>query len=134
MLKYKNHKWGFIDRTGKLIVPYKYDSAGPFSEGLAAVRVGEWDTGKWGFIDKTGKVVVPFKYADAAPYSNGLARVQIGDYKTGKYGFIDRTGKEVVPIKYDNIWCYAFWEEGFIGVWLNSKKGFVDLYGNEYFR
>lgn len=32
----------------------------------------------------------------------------------------------------DSIWCHAFLEEGFFGVKLNSKKVFVDIYGNEY--
>src|SRR5664280_1434644 len=31
-------KWGFIDRTGALVIPATYDAAGDFSEGLAAVR------------------------------------------------------------------------------------------------
>ena len=33
-----NHKVGFIDTTGKVILPPKYDYALPFSEGLARVE------------------------------------------------------------------------------------------------
>jgi len=40
-------KWGFIDETGKLCIPFKYDIVYGFTEGLAAV----WLNGKGGFID-----------------------------------------------------------------------------------
>jgi serine/threonine protein kinase len=48
-----NGKWGFIDKTGKEVIPLKYDWAGAFSEGLAAVELN----GKTYYIDKTGKYV-----------------------------------------------------------------------------
>lgn len=50
----KNHRYGFIDRNGKLVIPLNYSNAGNFSEGMAYVSEG----GKYGFIDKTGKVVI----------------------------------------------------------------------------
>ena len=34
----KDKKWGYIDKTGRLIIPFKFDGAGDFSEGLAAVE------------------------------------------------------------------------------------------------
>ena len=87
-------KYGFIDKTGKEVIPIKYDNAWGFSEGLANVRLNN----KWGFIDKTGKEVIPIKYNYADRFSEGLALVILDK----KYGFIDKTGKEVTPIKYDN--------------------------------
>ena len=40
-------KYGFIDKSGKLVIPAAYDMTNKFSEGLAAVKVGD----RWGFID-----------------------------------------------------------------------------------
>jgi WG containing repeat len=40
----KHSKYGFIDKNGKVIVPFQFDDAHIFSEGLAAVCVG----GYWG--------------------------------------------------------------------------------------
>lgn len=40
--------WGFIDHTGKEVIPCQYGGAKEFSEGLAAVYSDE----KWGFIDQ----------------------------------------------------------------------------------
>ncbi|MBO7522558.1 MAG: WG repeat-containing protein, partial [Bacteroidales bacterium] len=46
---------GFIDNTGKEVVPCQYEDAYDFSEGLAAVKN---KNDLWGFIDETGKEVV----------------------------------------------------------------------------
>jgi hypothetical protein len=45
-------KLGFIDKTGKMVIPPQYGSATAFSEWLAPVKLD----GKWGFIDKSGKM------------------------------------------------------------------------------
>jgi hypothetical protein len=44
-------KCGFVDSTGKLAIPCKYDDAHSFSEGLALVELD--DVGF--YIDKNGK-------------------------------------------------------------------------------
>ena len=41
---------GYIDKTGKMVIPPQFSPAKDFSEGLAAVRIGDATTGKWGFI------------------------------------------------------------------------------------
>jgi hypothetical protein len=41
---------GFINDEGRLVIPFIYEDARRFSEGLAAVKID----GKWGYIDKTG--------------------------------------------------------------------------------
>ena len=47
----KLDKYGFIDRTGKLVIPAIYDMIGGFNEGLAKVRIN----GKHGFINPKDK-------------------------------------------------------------------------------
>ncbi len=46
----------------KLAIAAQFARASSFSEGLAAVQVGEQGTGKWGFIDKSGRLVIPAEY------------------------------------------------------------------------
>ena len=70
----KDGKWGFIDRSGKVVIPFKYDWALWFSEGLCAVQ----ETNKYGFIDKTGKLVIPFIYDRTNLFNEGLAVVKKG--------------------------------------------------------
>ena len=43
-----NGKYGFIDQTGKIIIPLKYDYVGDFFDRLAYVELN----GKYGFINK----------------------------------------------------------------------------------
>lgn len=58
-LKKGSELYGFIDISGKEILPFKYKKATAFSEGLAAVSE---DGKKMGFIDLTGKWVIPAQY------------------------------------------------------------------------
>ena len=53
-----NGKWGYIDKTGREIIPFKYDMAYAFGEGLVAVCLND----KFGFVDKRGKEIIPLKY------------------------------------------------------------------------
>lgn len=128
---YIPNKFGFINRSGKVVVEIKYHDADDYSEGLAVVVKDD----KQGFVDVSGREAVPLKYdvdecgCGRSSFAGGIAQVTL----RGKFGFVDKRGREVVPVKYDDVWCVAFRKEGFIGVELNGKKGFVDLYGNEYF-
>jgi hypothetical protein len=101
----KNLRKGFIDKTGKIVIPAIYSDARSFQEGLAAVALNHRD---YGFIDKDGKVVIPLNYAHAWPFSEGLAGVQEKGMKDagafgGKWGFMDKSGKFVIPPKYDSV-------------------------------
>ena len=83
-----NGKYGFIDKTGREVIPCKYDDAESFHEGFAAVKLN----GKYGFIDKTGREVIPCKYDYTFKFSEGFAAVELN----GKYGFIDKKGKPLL--------------------------------------
>ena len=114
----KNEEWGFIDKTGKEVVPTQYSNAGDFSEGLAAVVKG----GKTGYIDQTGQEVIPLAYDQAKGFSQGLAAVK----KSGKWGFIDQTGQEVIPFQYDDAGSFS---EGLAAVKQGGKWGYIDKAG-----
>ena len=88
-----NGKYGFIDSTGKEIVPpiYTYTPI-YFSEGLAYVQQDK----KYGFVDRTGKIIVPPTYDFAANFQEGLASVK----QNGLAGFIDKKGTVVIPLRY----------------------------------
>ncbi len=119
-------KYGFIDKHGLVVVPFKYDAADDFSEDLARVQFND----EYGFINKTGDVVVPFRYDDASHFSEGLARVEINS----KWGFIDKTGAVIIPLKYENDWDIfktQDFSEGLAAVGSNDHWGFIDKVGNE---
>src|SRR5690242_14305812 len=82
-------KIGFVDNSGKIIVPLEYDDAGIFSEGLAWVKKDD----KYGYVDKTGKLVIPLKYDEASNFGLGCAAVSWNDGRTSEVDYIDKTGK-----------------------------------------
>ena len=120
---YLTGKYGFKDKTGKVVIPCTWDNTLVFSEGLAGVKDSN---GKWGYIDKTGKVVIPYTWKDALYFTEGLAAVQDSNYK---WGFIDKTGKVVTPNTWYN--CNApHFREGLAAVlYSNGKYGFIDKTG-----
>lgn len=145
-----NNNWGFIDKSGKLIIQNKYEDATSFSNGIAAVKI----YGKWSLINAKGEMLILPAYDEIILEENGKTgilehslfgwQIKVGEplslpknlvkvKKTGKIGFLDTTGKILIPTKYDGIWSTTLSEEGFVGIYLNGKKGFVDIYGNEYF-
>jgi len=85
-------KYGYIDKTGKIIINPQFDDAESFSEGLAAVRIGDYRTGKYGYIDRTGKIVINPQFDYASYFLGGHAHVKIGD----KWNDIDKAGKIVI--------------------------------------
>jgi hypothetical protein len=115
-----NGKWGFIDTTGKEIIPSQYDEVEKYRKGLAAVKLN----GKWGLINKTGKNVIPMKY----DYTRYLGGEHIIVTLNEKYGVIDKNGKEVIPIKYD----FVNYDGDIFTAKLNGKFLWVDQQGNEY--
>ena len=113
--------FGFRDKqTGEILIPFRYDYAWNFSEGLAWVEKSE----KSGFIDKSGREVVSPIYDSAKSFSEGLAWVK----KSGKYGYIDKTGREIIPPIYDYISDFS---EGLAWVKKSEKYGFIDKNGRE---
>ena len=81
---YKNG-YGFIDRTGKIVIPCIYDEACSFNEGdIACIK----QNGKYGFINKSGDLLIPCVYDKAETFFKGFARVKQND----RNGIIDSWG------------------------------------------
>lgn len=116
-----NDKYGVINKTGRTVIPYKYDAVGNFSEGLAIVEINN----KYGFIDKTGKIVIPCKYISFYRYgfSDGLALVSEREF--GPHYFINKKGAIIVPPnKYRDMRPFC---DGLACV----DGGYIDNEGNE---
>ena len=119
------NKCGVLDKTGKIIVPFIYESIPYQFQNSFMVK----KNGKFGIIDKQGKQITPLKYDRFDTFFEGLAHVSIN----GKTGLIDLNGREITPIKYDNIGHYLpkGKNEGLITVRINGKFGFINKTGRE---
>jgi hypothetical protein len=146
-------KYGFVDKSGKVVISPKYDAVIPFVGGIAAVK----RDGKWGFVDKTGKEIVPPTYEypvidynylkmgylpvveKAGKYSTPFG----GEYdflvhvdsnlflakKDDKWGLIDKKNREVLSFKYDDLShlhkdFFVYSERGKYGV-ISLKRGVI---------
>src|SRR5207247_2585718 len=58
-----DHKMGYINTEGKVVINPRFNLALGFSEELAAVQ---FDNGKWGYINRAGQIAfnTPFKIAE----------------------------------------------------------------------
>src|SRR5205807_10269842 len=56
----KDGQVGYMDRSGKVLIPYMFQAARNFSEGLALVE----KEGKWGYIDTSGKFVIQPQFGE----------------------------------------------------------------------
>lgn len=82
-------RYGYIDRSGAIVIPIQWMTAYDFSEGLAALRV---DKKHFQFINTVGTVVIKSKkYDSVGRFRNGICRV----VKGGKVKWIDTKGKEL---------------------------------------
>lgn len=88
--------YGYLNKAGDVKIPYIYDNAEAFKNGLAIVQKNR----QYGVIDVNGNTVIPFKYIKISSFDNGCA---IATKANHKYGIIDNTGNEKVPFIYDDI-------------------------------
>ena len=152
----KNKLFGFMDPTGKIVIPATYKSIGYFSNGLAWVKTPE---DKIGFMDKSGKWIIEPKLSAAKDFdgTSGIARVRMndewifirkngetftaegmvssGDFSDGLayarkgdlYGFINEKGEWVIEAKYTKVRDF---NGGFAAVQINELWGVIDKKGN----
>lgn len=100
---------GLVDKTGKLLLPFKYDYFRLDTDrknitGVMQLTCGEnlivaGKNNKEGCINFSGKEIIPFVYDEIMDFIDGRAVVE----KANKYGVIDSKGKIIIPITYDDI-------------------------------
>jgi len=89
-----NSKLGFVDTSGKLIVPMEFDEIKTFDFQNGFVR----KNGKFALVNSSGKVLTPYLFDDVAGFSDDICLVAIGN----KYGYINRLGQNIVTPQFNN--------------------------------
>lgn len=85
--------YGYINKSGKVVVPCVYTDARDYSEGLAAVKVNTNSGPRWGFIDTAGKWVISPKFSNEPyPFIEGYSSVMKAN---GNCVAINKTGEAV---------------------------------------
>lgn len=120
----KSGKFGFITKSGKIIVPYIYDAAASFNEGAAWV----FKDNKFAFINEQGNLITEWMtLTQISDFHDGLARIAAPDNKSGyKYGYIDKTGKTIIQTQYDRAFDF---QGGLAYVEKNKEGRFINTTG-----
>ena len=117
-------KYGYIDKTGKMVIEPQFPEARDFHEGLAYVSEG-WGV-KVRYIDQEGEVVFKSPSTDTGDFSEDLATI----WGAGSCGYIDKKGKVVIPRNYYQTFKFS---EGLarvnIGTYSEGKYGYIDKEG-----
>jgi hypothetical protein len=118
---YENGRWGYADRSGKVVIAARFDAARSFARGLAQVGLVDEELPeiearpniKWGYIDERGGVVVELRYAELRDFSEGLAAAAVlnagkpertapgrGERRNLMWGYVDGSGRELIPMQF----------------------------------
>ena len=140
----KQEKWGFINKTGKLVIPYKYDDVDWYFENdriqvelnskqfyinkkdeyLGEVEDSDFVRKELSLDDKRRRLYLMNPGFDSLSFpATGYRQDSIFWYKTkDKYGLADTTGLIITKPVFDYI-CY--FSEGLAPVKINDKWGFI---------
>ena len=119
-----NGKYGAIDTSGNLLIPYEYDSISQADD--KGNLIVELD-GFYGIIDRNGNAIVPIKYRSIRRADDcGIYAVLNGKML---WGYVNSTGEQVIPCRFDE--CESFSENGIARAkGKNGLYGFIDTNGN----
>lgn len=117
--------YGFLDRSGREVIPCEYDRVGYFDLGRAMVSYNE----RYGIIDTAGRFVLPMEYEysslkrDAYIYRDSLALVE----RNGRFAYVNLDGNLVIDYYFDDAFEFA---DGLAAVRLNGRWGYIDTHGD----
>jgi len=122
----KGGEAGYIDHTGKVVMPPSVSWAGgnEFHDGL--LEIGVFDGV---YVDTTGKKVIDKGFYRGWDFSEGLAVAMEKD--GGKWGYINTKGEFAISPRFDSSPMDYVWpfEGGFAKIEVAGKFGYIDHTG-----
>ncbi len=135
-------KYGVIDKNGKIIIPFQYDSLGTDQEywfgmdyykslGVLPAVI----SGKTGFLNSEGTIIIPAEYESFGflSYADEISSFYLSPgvrygilpvKKKGKWGLISLKNEVILPFEYDEI----HWPETELGRIVGKKGKFIFNY------
>lgn len=113
-------KYGFINKSGILVIPYIYDKVTGFNNGVSSVQ----KNGLYGIINTSNQVIYPFELYYLSGFYDGMAKYK---YRSSdkNHGFINHQGEKVTLCIYDGMYDF---EDGKVrvrkkdGTWITIGK------------
>ena len=118
-IKFEYAKWGYLSKSGKEIIPAKFDFVSPFHQGTAIVQYKK----KWGVIDLNGNFIIdPIYFRVRRIQYQNRSYFQVFKPEP-RFGLVDSLGEIRVYPEYRRAMTY---ENGFLGVKLPDGWTFID--------
>jgi hypothetical protein len=126
--------YGYIDKTGRVIIPPNYTVASEFRENRALFG-RDWR--QYGFLDPAGREIIPMRFLSGASFSEGMAVVSVSRTTEGgsdhiEIGFVNPAGRWAIP---PNPGGFSWADDFHEGLALarsektGNKVGFIDRRG-----
>lgn len=124
MLAYKGNgeKYGYLDKEGNNVIPYKFRKAYNFMPKLNSAIVMN-QKGLFGVIDTKGNFILQPKYQNLMSPSENLWPYQ----ENNLWGFLDDNGNIVISAQYDNVLRFS---SGLAPFSKCKKYGYIDRNNN----
>lgn len=127
LLCQRNNKYGFINPSGNIIVPFKYDEIYTHMDGIASYALNN----KHGCLDLKGNEIIPCEYDDFCFFNEGYALALKGKI----WSYIDEKNNIVIPHNknyiYYNSFIFMFKEGRACVKKYDYKWGYIDKTGQE---
>lgn len=125
---------GYIDRHGRLVIPFRYAFAAPFAGDRARVAMpGSGGAPSFGYIDRAGAWVVAARFSAARDFAEGLAAVIDGSHAA----FVDTGGRTAITLAVQDLspcsgnddGMPGSFSEGLAAVRVGCQWGFIERTG-----
>lgn len=123
----KKSKFGLIDNSGEIIIPFEYEDIKCEHLGNIFVKMN----GKWGVVDDENKQLLPCEY-DYIAYAWDESSKNERNYivvQNDRFGKVTETGAEIFPCLYDGITTWVEYGPDGHYVMIGDKMGLVDYNG-----
>lgn len=133
------YKWGYANKSGKVVISCQYENALEFKYGVAFVNIVKESDGiienYWYLIDKKGNAKGDKKFYYTTELGDRLPVGQFGDddklawvYVGGKYGYIGTNGKIKIDALYTDAGDFI---DGLARVRSGSQEFFINTKGDQ---
>lgn len=112
-------RYGYMDATGKRVIPPVYETGDDFENGVAIVSTN----GKYGLIDTAGNFLIPAEYDFLFSLGDGLYKAKDS---AGKAGVLNQQGKTIINRDYDDVFHL---QKNYLMVEKDYLSGCFDLNG-----
>jgi WG containing repeat len=120
-----NNKWGYINTSGKMVIPPQFDEGGRFRDGMATVGSGK-------YINRNGKLL-NIKHHHVGDFSEGLAAVAlpgiINHPSQSETAYVDRSGRVVIKTGKNSHYFGDYMYDFSDGLAIVEGQGYIDKTG-----